>query len=175
MKKLGNLFKDSSEKIIKSNLNDSGAVFIIKYSGLSSPDLSSLRQNLKKSEARLFVVKNSVARRAIKDTGLDTLIGKIDGPCGFIFVKNEPVGASKVICDFSKDHEHLKLEGGFLDNEVLEKKDIELMAKLPSKEVLRALVVGALNSPISGLVYVLNGTLRKFVYCLDQIKNKKGN
>ena len=175
MKKLGSLFKDTSEKLIKGNLKDSNAVFIVKYSGLSSPDLTSLRQNLKKTDARLFVVKNSVARRAIKDSGLDAVLGKVDGPCGFIFVNDEPVGASKVICDFSKEHEQLKLAGGFLDDKVLEKIDIEMLSKLPSKEVLRAMVVGALNSPISGLVQVLNGTLRKFVYCLDQIKNKKSN
>ena len=175
MKKLGVLFKETSEKVIKTNLKDSNAVFIIKYSGLSGPSLSSLRQNLKKTDARLFVVKNSIARHAIKDSGLDLVLGKVEGPCGFIFVKDEPVGASKVLCDFFKEHEQLKLEGGFLNDKLLEKKDIESLAKLPSKEVLRAQVVGALNSPISGIVYVLSGTLRKFVYCLDQIKNKKSN
>lgn len=173
MKKLGIIFKETSEKIIKDSLKDSNAVLLIKYSGLSSPDLSSLRQNLRNSHARLFVVKNSVARRAFKDSGLDSFIKKIDGPCGIIFAKEEPVGASKILCDFAKEHEQLKLEGGLLNDKILEKTDVESIARLPSKEVLRAQVVMALNSPISGLVITLNQVLAKFVYCIDQIRRKK--
>ena len=173
MKKIGLIFKEASETRIKKTLKDSDAVFIVKYSGISSPDLCSLRQSLKTTRASLFVAKNSVVRRAFKDSGLETLIKNIDGPCGLVFVKDEPVAVSQALCNFTKDHEQLKLEGGSLKDKIIEKKDIEFMAKLPSKEVLRAQVVGALNSPISGLVITLNQVLAKFVYCLDQIKQKK--
>ena len=173
MKKLGLLFKEVSEGQIKSSLKNSNALFIVKYSGLSSPDLSSLRQNLKTSNARLFVVKNSVARRALKSAGLENLLKSVEGPCGLVFVKDEPVGTSKVLCNFLKDHEPLKLEIGLLNNKVLEKKDIEALAKLPSKEVLRAQVVMTLNSPISGIVITLNQILTKFVICIDRIKEKR--
>ena len=80
-----------------------------------------------------------------------------------VFVRDEPVAISKVLCTFSKDHEQLKLEGGLLNNKFLEVKDIESMSKLPSKETLRAQVVMALNAPISGLVMALNQILTKFV------------
>lgn len=173
MKKLGLLFKETSEKYIKNRLKESNALLVIKYSGLSGPDLTSLRQNLKKSEAALFVVKNSVARRALTDAGLEILVKTIEGPCGLVFVKEEPVAPSRILCNFLKEHEQLKLEGGFLKDKFLEKKDIESMARLPSKEVLRLKVVMALNSPISGLVITLNRVLRKFVVCLEQIKQKK--
>lgn len=175
MKKLGLLFKEVSEGQIKSTLKESSALFIVKYSGLSSPDLSALRQNLRSSNARLFVVKNSVARRALKSSGLDALIKSVEGPCGLVFVKDEPVVTSKVLCNFVKEHEPLKLEGGFLKDKVLKKSDIEALAKLPSKETLRAQIVMTLNSPISGLVIALNQVLAKFVYCIDQIKQKKTN
>ncbi len=173
MKKIGLVVKEISENRIKSKIKESGAFFIIRYSGLSSPDVSSLRQGLKGSDASLFVAKNSVARRALKSAGLETLSTKVEGPSGFIFVKDEPVGTSKLLWDFAKSHENLKLEGGYLKDRVLEKQDIETLAKLPSKEALRAKVVVTLNAPISGFVIVLNQTLKKFVYCLDQIKQKK--
>ncbi|MDD5568218.1 MAG: 50S ribosomal protein L10 [Candidatus Omnitrophica bacterium] len=173
MKKIGLVVKEASESRIKNTLKDSGTVFIVKYSGVSSPDLCSLRQILKGASASLFVVKNSVARRAFKDSTLEPLVKNIDGPCGLIFIKDEPVAASQVLCNFTKEHEQLKLEGGALSDKIIEKKDIEHMAKLPGKEVLRAQVVGALNSPISGLVITLNQVLAKFVICLDQIKQKK--
>lgn len=173
MKKIGLLVKEISESRIKEFLEDSSALFIIKYSGLSSPDLSTLRQNLKNSHANLFVVKNSVARRALKNLKLDEIVKYIEGPCGLIFAKDEPVGPSKVLYAFIKDHEQLKLEGGYLKDRVIEKKDIESLARLPSREILRAQVLMTLNAPIAGLVFTLNQVLAKLVYCLDQIKNKK--
>jgi large subunit ribosomal protein L10 len=172
MKKLGLVFKEVSENRIKETLKKSDAVFIVKYSGVSSPDLSTLRQTLRSSKSSLFVVKNSVARRALGDSGLEALVKNIEGPCGLVFVQDEPVAVSQVLCNFVKDHEQLKLEGGSLNNKVLVKEDIEAMSKLPSKEVLRAQVVVTLNSPISGLAITLNQILAKFVYCIDQIKQK---
>jgi large subunit ribosomal protein L10 len=173
VKKLGILVKETSQDRIKNQLKESNAVFIIRYSGLSSPDISLLRQSLKNSCARLFVVKNSVARRAFNNAGLEPLIKAVEGPCGLVFAKEEPVGPSRALCNFSKGHEQLKLEGGYLKDKVLEKKDIEAMAKLPTKEVLRAQLVMTLNSPISGLAVTLNQILAKFVYCIDQIREKK--
>ncbi len=173
MKKLGLLFKEASESRIKQTLKDSAAFFIIGYSGVASPDLCSLRQALKSSSASLFVVKNSVARRALKESGFDNMLKNIEGPCGFVFMKDEPVAVSQALCNFVKEHEHLKLAGGSFKDRIIEKADIEAMSKLPSKETLRAMAVVALNSPISGLVITLNQVLAKFVYCIDQIKQKK--
>ena len=175
MKKLGLIVKEASENRIKTNLKDAAAFFIVKYSGLSSPDMTALRQSLKDARANMFVVKNSVARRALKVSGADEIIKSIEGPCGLIFVNEEPIGASKALYTFSKDHEKLVLEAGFFAEKILAKKDIEALAKLPSKEVLRAQVVMTLNAPVRSFVMVLNQTLKKFVYCLDQIKQKKAS
>ncbi|RJP28900.1 MAG: 50S ribosomal protein L10 [Candidatus Omnitrophota bacterium] len=174
MKKIGLIIKEASESRIKNSLKDNNSFIIIKYAKIKSPDMSQLRQSLKNAKADLFVVKNTVARRVLKSTEYESLTGFVDGPCGFIFLKEEPVSASKVLYEFLKDHQDLKLEGGFLKDRVLTSKDIESLAKLPSADVLRAKVVYSLKSPISGLVMVLSGTLRKLVVCLDQIKNKKG-
>jgi len=175
MKKIGLIVKEVSENRIKNTLKDSYAMFIIKYSGLSSPDISALRLVLRKADAKLFVAKNSVARRALKDSGLEPLVKSIDGPCGLIFVKEEPVGASKVLYNFYKDHNKLVLEAGVLKDKIIEKKDIEAMSKLPSKEALRAQAVCTLNAPIAGLAIALNQILVKFVICVDQIRQKKGS
>jgi large subunit ribosomal protein L10 len=133
-----------------------------------------LRQSLKNSHASLFVVKNSVARRALKNSSLESFIETVEGPCGLIFVEEEPADTSRILYNFSREHQQLKLEGGFLKDKILTRIDIEKLASLPSKQVLRVQAVLALKSPIVGLIMVLNQTLRKLVYCLDQIKNKKG-
>lgn len=174
MKKLGLLFKEISENQIKIRLKESDNLFIIKYSKLSSPELTLLRQSLKDINASFFVIKNTVARRALKNSGLESAVKTIEGPCGLVFVKEEPVSASRILFNFSREHAALKLEAGFLKDKVLNPKDIEALSKLPTKEVLRQQVVYALKSPIFGLISVLKGNLRKLVYCLDQIRTKKG-
>ena len=175
MKKIGLLFKETSENRIKSNLKESNSIFIIKYSGLSSPDLTILRQSLSNSKATLFVVKNSIARRALKTLAPEELIKAIEGPCGLVFIKEEPVDASRVLYNFSREHGQLKLEGGILKDKIITRVDIERLSRLPAKEILRTQVALALKSPIINLAIVLNQTLKKFVWCLEQIKNKKGN
>lgn len=175
MKKIGLVVKEYSENTIVSSIKDSDACFVLKYSGLSSPDVTSLRRAFDGKKAKFLVVKNTVARRALKQVGLESIISKVEGPCGFVFIKDEPVEVSKAIFNFYKDHEKLVIEGGVFNNKVVEKKDIEFMSKLPSKDVLRAQVVCTLNSPIVGIVMVLNANLRKLVMCLEQIKQKKSS
>ncbi|MCX5697816.1 MAG: 50S ribosomal protein L10 [Candidatus Omnitrophica bacterium] len=141
MKKLGFIFKETQGSLIRNNIKESGIFLVVKYSGLSSPDLTILRQTLKKARANMFVVKNTVARRALKEAGFEGIIKSIEGPCGLIFVQDEPVSASKVLYNFAKDHEPLKLEGGVINSRIIDRKEIETLAMLPSKEVLRAQVV----------------------------------
>mgnify|MGYP003392324086 CR=1 FL=1 len=173
MKKIGQIIKEASESRIRDSFKLSQGLIIIKYSGVSSPDMSSLRKTLKVSRSELLVVKNSIAKRAMKELGQEDLVKSIEAPCGMIFFKDEPVDISKILCAFRKDHEKLVLEGGLLQDKLLTLKDIEAMSILPSKDVLRTKVVVVLNSPILKLAIVLNQTIKKFVYCLDQIKQKK--
>jgi large subunit ribosomal protein L10 len=175
MIKIGLLFRDTSENRIKDYLKESSSFFVVKNPGLSSPDMTSLRKSLRSVNATLFVVKNSIARRALKSSGLENMISSVEGPCGLIFTKEELVDTCRVLYNFAKEHEKIKIESGFLDDKVLDNKDIERLAKLPSKEVLRAQVVMTLNSPLLKLAITLNQILRNFVYCLDQIRQKKGN
>ena len=172
MKKLSTIFKEASENRIKKGLKDSEAFFVVKYSKLSGPDLNALRKSLRGIDSEMLVVRNNTARRALAGQN-EALLNFVQGPCGFVFSKKEPVEASKVLFNFTKDHVNLILAGGLLKDKLLSSKDIEALAKLPSREVLLARAVMAIKSPITGLVFVLKGNLRKLVFCLDQIKQKK--
>lgn len=172
MKKLSIIFKEASENRIKKGLKDSEAFFVVKYSKLSGPDLNALRKSLRGIDSEMLVVRNNTARRALVGQN-EALLNCVQGPCGFVFSKKEPVETSKVLFNFTKDHVNLILAGGLLKDKLLSSKDIEALAKLPSREVLLARAVMAIKSPITGLVFVLKGNLRKLVFCLDQIKQKK--
>ncbi|MFH1281635.1 MAG: 50S ribosomal protein L10, partial [Candidatus Omnitrophota bacterium] len=161
MKKIGQLVKETSANRIKDSFKASQGLIIVKYSGVSSPDMSSLRKTLKGSGADLFVVKNSIARRVMKELGFEGLIPSIQAPCGMIFFKDEPVDTSRILCAFRKEHAKLILEGGLSDDKLLTLRDIEVMSTLPSKDALRGKLVATLNVPILKFVVVLNQTLKK--------------
>jgi large subunit ribosomal protein L10 len=175
MKKLGAIFRETSQGVIKSRIRDSSTLLVVKYLGLKSPEMSILRQSLKSARAGMLVVKNTVARRALKDTGLEVIIKSIEGPCGLVFAQEEPVDLSRVLYKFSQEHAALKVEGGIFHDRLVDKDKIEALAKLPGKQILRTQVVGGLKSPITRIVLVLNGNLRKLVICLEQIRQKRGN
>lgn len=175
MKKLGLIFKETSEELIKNRLKDSESLIVLSYAKISGLDLGLLRLSLRNANAKMLMVKNSVARRALKDSEAQGLVGVIDGPCGLIFVGEEPVNASKVLCEFIKTHELVKLCGGLMREKILASADFEALAKLPTRDVMRAKAVSTLKSPLFGLVMVLNSTLKKIVVCLEQIKNKKSD
>jgi large subunit ribosomal protein L10 len=173
MKKFGVIVREASEKRIKDNIAGTGSFFIVRYDGLSSFDLCSLRMALRAVQGNMFVVKNTIARRTLKSVAGDDVEKMIDGPCGIVSFQEDPVAAAKALFDFYKDHDKLKIKGGFLFNKTVSFDDLEALSKLPGKDALRGQVVMTLKSPIFRLVMVLKGNLRKVVWCLGQIKEKK--
>lgn len=173
MEKIGRLIRKASENEIRKNLKDVDSVLVVSYSGLSGSDMNTLRQSLRTKESRLFVIKNSITKRVLSDSGLEDFSKILQGPCGLIFVKDDLIAASKVLYNFAKEHETFKIEGGILKNRILNKADISTLANLLSKEALYAKIVLGIKLPIYGLVGALSNTLKKLVIVLDVIKNKK--
>ncbi|MCX7927867.1 MAG: 50S ribosomal protein L10 [Candidatus Omnitrophica bacterium] len=173
MKKISTIFKETSAKRIKDSIQNSQAFFIVKYSKLSGADFNNLRKSLKSSGSNLFVVRNNIAKRVLKDLGTDKLTALVEGSCGFVFSQSDPVETSKILYSFAKDKPTLIIEGGLLKDRQFSKSDFETLAKLPSRQVLIGQSVQLMKAPINKLVLVLKGTLRALVTCLDQIKSKK--
>lgn len=173
MKKLGVIVKEASESRIKNSIQATNSFFVVRYDGLSSFDVCSLRMALRAAQANMFVVKNTIARRTLKSVAGDDVVKLIDGPCGIISFQEDPVIAAKALYDFFKDHEKLQIKGGFLNDKAVSAAELQQLSKLPSKDVLRAQVVMTMKSPITKLVMVLKGNLRKVVQVLDQVKQQK--
>jgi len=87
--------------------------------------------------------------------------------------KEDAVAPAKIAVEFAKKNEALKIKTGLLDNKLMSKEEIKALAALPSKEVLLAKMLGSLNAPISGLVNVLQGTIRNAVYVLEAVRKQK--
>jgi len=95
---------------------------------------------------------------------------KLEGEIAAAFGYQDEIGLAKILYDFSKKNENLKIAGGIIDGIFFQKEEIISLAKLPSKEQLLAKLVGTINAPIAGFVNALKGNLRNLVYILSNIK-----
>ena len=159
---------------IKENISRSKLLVLTDYLGFSVKEMTQLRRQLRAENSEVKVIKNTLVERAVKESGLGELEGHLKGPTAVILGYQDTVGPLKVLVKFLKDAEKGTIRIGVLDKKVFSQGDLTAISKLPSREVLLAKVVGSLQSPIVGLVNVLQGPIRKLVYALDAIKAKKG-
>lgn len=127
---------------------------VTHYSGLTVAQLTSLRQRLLQSDASLKVTKNRLAKRALEGTRFESMIKLFTGPTA-VAVSKDPVAAAKVAWDFAKENEKLIIVGGAFAGQVLDAKDVERLAKLPSLDELRAKFLALLVTPATRVATVL--------------------
>ena len=170
--------KDQKKQIVK-NLKDKIAkaksIVFIKFIGLGVKDNEDLRIKLKQENNEYYVVKKTLLNLAFKDSLIEDLnIKNLSGQVATVFSYNDEVGQAKIIDKFKKDKQgKIEFLGGILENKFIDTILVNKLAKLPSKIELYAKIAGSINAPIYGLVNVLAGNLKKLVYALSAIKDKK--
>ncbi len=159
---------------LKNNFQKSSASFLVGYKGLTVAQMADLRKKIRNEGGVLQVTKVTLMKRAVDETpeieGLRSLLGN---QIALVFTQAEPPAVAKILSDFSKDHEQLKLVGGFFESSVLTEDSIKQIAALPSREVLLAQVGGTLKALITKLAQVLNIMLVKPLMVLKEIEKKK--
>ncbi len=162
------LVKDITDKFKKQKI----AVFT-DFHGVSVTKLQHLRRQLRKGGAEYKVTRKTLIDRALTEAGISTKAKELKGEIGITFGYEDETGITKVLIKFRKENDTFKILGGMLGNNILSEKDIVAFSRLPSREILLAQVVGAMQGPIKGLVTVLNGNLRNLVVVLNKIKENK--
>ncbi|MGO8671804.1 MAG: 50S ribosomal protein L10 [Capsulimonadaceae bacterium] len=150
------------------------AAVLADYRGLSVADLTALRKKLRAVDAEFRVVKNTLFKLAADGImPVDKFEELLKGPTAISFAKSDPVGAAKVMVEFSKDKKSIKLKGGVMGDVVFNVAQVEELSKTPPREQLLSMMLGSLNAPITGLVGTLNGILSNFVFTLQAIVDKQ--
>jgi large subunit ribosomal protein L10 len=146
---------------------------LTEYRGLTVRQLSDLRKQLKGASAEYKVVKNRLARIAIKDSALDGLGKHLTGPTGVAYTRHDPVSVAKALQAFVRNNPALTIKVGVVEGKVLEPAALKSLADLPSKEALRAQLVGALQGPMSKLVTLLTAVQGELVRVIEA-RSKQG-
>lgn len=155
---------------IKEKLIQSHSVVMADYRGMTVKELTELRALLRKQGVELKVVKNTLIKIAADETGVEGLDSYLVGSNMWAFSMEDAVAAAKVMREYAKTHPNLVVKGGILDNKAFDATKVAALADLPSREVLLAQLAGMLQSPIVGLVNVLQGPIRKMGYALEAVR-----
>jgi large subunit ribosomal protein L10 len=159
---------------LKTRLNGVKTVMLAEYRGLSVQQLSDLRKQLKAVSAEYKIVKNRLARLAIASSDVAGLSSALTGPTGMVLAKGDPVSVAKMLQTFARTNQALVLKVGVVDGQMLEPAGLKALADLPSREALRAQIVGALQGPLAQLVGLLQAPQRELVYVLEQRGSASG-
>ena len=154
---------------ITAKLNDSVAVFVSEYRGMSVGQLADLRAPLRDAGAEHKVYKNTLARIAATDAGFEGLTEHLLGPTALTFVTGDSVAAAKALVDQSKANPLLVIKGGMLGSSPMSAADVKALASLPSREELLARLAGAFQAPLVKTAGLLQALPRNFAYGLSAL------
>jgi large subunit ribosomal protein L10 len=157
-------------------LSKSSAVFLTDYSKINVADISKLRNEFRKEGVVYKVVKNTLFKRALDETGkYEKLSEHLTGMTGFVIAYDNPVAPAKIIKKYFDDTQKLPLKACYIESQFYDGKTLNQLASLPTKAEIIAGIMGSLNSPASGIVGALNAVMRDLVSVIDEIAKKKSS
>lgn len=157
---------------IAAQLAKAQAVIVAENRGLSVEAVTGLRAKARKAGLYLRVLKNTLARRAVKGTPFEKLADQLSGPLLY-GIAQDPVAGAKVLAEFAKENERFVIKGGAMSNSTMSSQDIKVLATMPSREALLAKLAGTLQAPIASLARTLNEVPGKFARALAAVHAAK--
>ena len=140
--------------------------------GLSVAKVQQLRRAVKQAGGEYKVAKNTFARRALKETAYGDLEALLEGPTGLVFGYADPVAVAKVLVKFAEENEKLSIKAGMLGERMLQPEAVSALAKLPSREVLLAQLLGLLQAPAAQLLRTLQEPGARLVRLAGRIRDR---
>lgn len=148
------------------------AIIVAEYRGLEVGVMTDLRAKARKAGVYLRVMKNTLVRRAVKDTLFDKLADKMVGPLVY-GISSDPIANARVLNDFAKANEKFVIKAGGLPNSVISAKEVTALANMPSRDVLLATLLGTMQAPVVKFVQTLNEVPGRFVRTLAAVRDQK--
>jgi len=150
-------------------LSKTSTVVAADFRGLTVAQVAELRSKLRDADAEMTVVKNTLSRRAVDESGHSALLPYLTGPTGLVWVNGDPAGAAKVLSDFGKAHDVFSVRGGMLDGADLNEASLKQLASLPSRDVLLSQLAGAVAAPLTGLAGGLQALISTMARTLSAV------
>ncbi len=157
---------------VSAQVAQAGSIVLAEYRGLTVEKITQLRKQARESGVYLRVLKNTLVRRAVKDTPYEKLADQMVGPLMY-GVSADPVAPAKLIASFAKANDQLVVKGGAMPNVVMDVAGVQALATMPSREELLAKLLGTMQAPVATFVRTLNEVPTKFVRGLAAVRDKQ--
>jgi len=172
--------KDKKIKVtgeIKEMLDNTGALYLTDFNGMTVEEVNELRNEFYKSNIKYKVVKNTLALRAIKELkNYSGYVEKLDeflvGPTSIVFSDEDPVAPAKIIKKFYDKSKKPKLKVAIVENEVYGSDKLNVLASLLSKNELMSGIIFCINSPVFSIVGSINATIRDLASVVEEVAKK---
>lgn len=151
----------------------SPGVYLMDFKGLNVAEVTELRSKLREARVSMKVVKNTLAKRALKGAGIENFDSYFVGPTGVIWSRDDSIIPARLVLEFLKKHEKASLKAGLVDGTIVGADQMDVVSKLPTKKELYAQVASTLNAPIAKLARVLNAMPTKLVRTVDALREKQ--
>jgi large subunit ribosomal protein L10 len=156
---------------LKTKIQSAPALYYTDFTGLNVKRMTELRRRLRKANVEYVVIKNTLALRAVNESGL--IATRLRGPTGLVVAKDAVV-AAKLLQDFAKENDQKPtVKGGMLEGRALDVKQVKQLASMPSREQMLADLGAGLQSPLAAFVGALNGMLYMFAGALDALRTQR--
>lgn len=166
-------FKQEKIEAMKENFAKAKVAVVTEYRGLTVEEITKLRRALQKENSDYMVTKNTLAKVASKGTEFEVLADALKGPVAIAFGFADEVAPAKILTKFIKEAKKGEIIAAVLDGKLLDAKETQVLANLPSKEELYAKMLGSINSPATGIVGAVNAVMSGLVRAMDQVAKQK--
>jgi len=174
MEKIGLLTRKYIVEELADKVKSANGLIFISFNKVGAFALNALRNNLKQVESSIFMTKNSLFKRAFDFSGREDLNEFLDLETGIVVVSGENiVQVSKIIVEFAKENEFLRLKGATMGSRKLSNNEVADLANLPSRDILLGMALSAIASPLTGFLSSLNQVILKFIWAVEEIKKNK--
>lgn len=158
---------------VREKLGEADAVIVTEYRGLTVTALAELRRELRKAGCEYRVYKNTLARFAAREAGLEGLDTLLVGPTAIAFVKGDVAAVAKSLKEYAKTNPLLVIRGGAVAGKAVSAKDVDVLAELPSREVMLSQLAGMFQAPLVKTAGLLQALPRNMAYGLKALVDQK--
>lgn len=164
--------KEELIKDIHQKTESAKFLIMISFSGVSVNQINQLRKDIKNVGAQFNVVKKTLLNRVLDAFGFSGDKPETEGEIAVVFSHDDSPDAAKIIYEFAKEHDSVKISGGVMDGGYVSDDSVKQLALIPSREILLGQLVGLMSSPIRGMVGVMNGPIKNMVGIISQLSKK---
>jgi len=165
--------KSAAVETLEKDLAGAGTAILFGFSGLKVTEVTELRRQVRGTKSKYVVVKNTLARRAVKGTPLEAMSDQFVGPTAVAYGAGNAVALAKVLTTFAKANPNLVFKAAVIEGRAVPAAEIKTIAELPSREELVSKLLFVMQSPMRRLVTVLNGPVRNLAGVMSQIADQK--